>query len=110
MRQYLKRSACFAPLFNLRLAAGKSDAHLSGAMECTVHIGEEFRSVPERIRQRLQGQLTQICAAINALDRGPLIESLLQSSLAITIGLWRFRYEFHAGRNRITVLEATRTA
>lgn len=36
--------------------------------------------------------------------------SLLQSSLAITIGLWRFRYEFHAGRNRITVLEATRTA
>lgn len=79
-------------------------------MGCNVHIGEEFRSVPERIRQRLRQQLSEICAALDTLDRGPLLESLVQSSLAIHIGLWRFRYEFHAGRNRITVLEATRTA
>ncbi len=79
-------------------------------MGCTVHIGEEFRSVPERIRKRLQERLVEICAALNALDRGPLIESLVQSSLAVTVGIWRFRYEFNAGQNRITVLEATRTA
>ena len=79
-------------------------------MGCTVHIGEEFRSVPERIRQRLQEKLAEICAALGSLDRGPLIESLVQSTLAISVGIWRFRYEFHAGRNRITVLEAIRTA
>ena len=79
-------------------------------MGCSVHIGEEFRSVPERIRKRLEERLAEICAALDSLERGPLIESLVQSSLAVSVGIWRFRYEFHAGRNRITLLEATRTA
>jgi hypothetical protein len=77
-------------------------------MACTVRIPDEFRGVPAQIRQRLRRRLAEICAALNDVNQGPLLESLVQSCLAITVGLWKFHYEFHADQNQIVVVEATR--
>jgi hypothetical protein len=77
-------------------------------MGCTIHIGREFLSVPREIRKKLRSLLEQICDALQALGSGSaLIRSIHESTLAITVGAWRFRYEFEPRRNRLTVIQAT---
>jgi len=76
-------------------------------MACKVHIGREFLAVPAEIRKTLRERLEKICEALIALgSRSALLRSLLQSSLAITIGSWLFRYEFEPVRSRVVVVEA----
>ena len=76
-------------------------------MQCTVHIGREFVDVPAGIRRTLRERLRQICEALVALgSHRTLLRSLVQSSLAITIGSWLFRYEFEPVRNRVVVVQA----
>ena len=76
-------------------------------MPCTVYIGREFLAVPAQIRKKLREQLERICAALAKLGSGSaLLRSIAQSSLAITVGSWLFRYEFEPVRNRVVVLEA----
>jgi len=71
-------------------------------MACKVHIGREFLAVPAEIRKTLRERLEKICEALIALgSRSALLRSLLQSSLAITIGSWLFRYEFEPVRSRV---------
>jgi len=74
---------------------------------CKVHIGREFLAVPAGIRRTLRARLEQICEGLLALgSRSALLRSLVQSSLAVTIGSWLFRYEFEPLRNRVVVVEA----
>jgi hypothetical protein len=74
---------------------------------CTVHIGREFLGVPTQIRKRLRARLEKICAVLEALEsRTAFVESMAQSSLAITVGTWRFRYEFEPQSNRLIVVQA----
>jgi hypothetical protein len=76
-------------------------------MACTVHIGREFVGVPLEVRRRLRERLREICQALVALgSRSMLLRSLVESSLAITIGSWLFRYEFEPVRSRVVVLQA----
>jgi hypothetical protein len=76
-------------------------------MACKVHIGREFLAVPAEIRKALRQRLEQICEALVTLGaRSALLRSLVQSSLAITIGSWLFRYEFQPVRSRVVVVEA----
>jgi hypothetical protein len=76
-------------------------------MGCTVHIGREFLRVPATIRRKLRARLERICAVLEALEtRNSLGDSLAQSSLAIRIESWSFRYEFEPVRNRIVVVQA----
>jgi hypothetical protein len=79
-------------------------------MACEVHIPREFVAVPARIIKRLRAQLEKICAVLEALEsRTAFLESIAQSSLAITVDSWRFRYEFEPLRNRLTVVQAIPT-
>ena len=72
-----------------------------------VHIGREFVAVPTRIMKRLRARLEKICADLEALQSRPtFLKSIAQSSLAITVDSWRFRYEFEPLRNRVTVVQA----
>jgi len=72
-----------------------------------VHIGREFLRVPAAIRKKLRTRLERICGVLEALEsRNSLRDSLAQSSLAISIDAWRFRYEFEPVRNRIVVVQA----
>jgi len=73
-------------------------------MACRVHISPEFR-LPSTIRRKLREQLEHICAILDALDRA-FLESLAQSSLALDIQAWRFRYEYELAGNRLVVTEA----
>jgi hypothetical protein len=76
-------------------------------MACTVHIGREFVAVPTRIIKRLRARLEKICVVLEGLESRPtFLNSIAQSSLAITVGSWRFRYEFQRVRNRLTVVQA----
>jgi hypothetical protein len=76
-------------------------------MGCKVYIGHEFLGVPSLIRKRLRERLEKICAVLEALGSSTaFVDSLAQSSLAITIGSWRFRYEFEPARNRLVVVQA----
>jgi hypothetical protein len=76
-------------------------------MQCTVHIGREFLAVPADIRRVLRERLEQICKTLVALGSGSaLLRSIAQSSLAITVGSWLFRYEFEPVRSRVVVLQA----
>jgi hypothetical protein len=77
-------------------------------MACTVHIGREFVAVPADIRKKLRERLHQICEALLSLRSrsSTLLRSLVESSLAITIGSWLFRYEFEPVRSRVVVVEA----
>ncbi len=76
-------------------------------MGCQVHIGQEFRLVPPHIRRKLRDRLERICAVLDALpSREALMESLAESSLAITVEEWLFRYEFEPAPVRLTVIEA----
>ena len=71
-----------------------------------MHIGAEL-AVPTQIRKKLRMQLEKICAALEALkSRTTFVESISESSLAITVGAWRFRYEFEPDRNRLVVVQA----
>ena len=71
-----------------------------------MHIGPEL-AVPTQIRKKLRMQLEKICAALEALkSRTTFVESISESSLAITVGAWRFRYEFEPDRNRLVVVQA----
>ena len=64
-------------------------------MACTVYIGREFVAVPTRIINRLRARLEKICVVLEGLEsRQAFLESIAQSSLAITVDSWRFRYEF----------------
>jgi hypothetical protein len=79
-------------------------------MGCTVHIGPEFVSVPTDIRKKLRSLLEQICEGLQELGgRSALIRSIRESTLAITVDAWRFRFEFEPRRNRLTVIQATET-
>ena len=72
-----------------------------------MHIGREFRIVPAQIRRKLRERLERICGILEALDsRDTLLQSLAESSLAVTIDAWRFRYEFEPVPNRLVVVEA----
>jgi hypothetical protein len=74
---------------------------------CKVHIGREFVAVPMPVLKRLRARLEKICAVLEALEsRTAFLESIAQSSLAITVDSWRFRYEFEPVRNRLTVVQA----
>jgi hypothetical protein len=74
---------------------------------CKVHIGREFLAVPREIRRRLRERLEKICAVLEALEsRTAFLDSIAQSSLAITVGAWRFRYEYEPDRNRVVVIQA----
>ena len=74
---------------------------------CEVHIGPEFKAVPSEIRAQLRTRLEQICAALEALKpRSVFVDSISESSLALTVGAWRFRYEFEPDRNRLVVVQA----
>jgi hypothetical protein len=76
-------------------------------MGCKVHIGREFTVVPNQIRKQLRTRLEKICAALEALKtRGAFVDSISESSLAVTVGAWRFRYEFEPDRNRLVVVQA----
>jgi len=76
-------------------------------MACKVHIGREFVAVPTRILNRLRARLEKICAVLEDLESRPaFLESIAQSSLAITVDSWRFHYEFEPLRNRLTVVQA----
>ena len=76
-------------------------------MGCKVHIGREFLTVPTQIRRKLRERLEKICAALEAIaSRTVFIESVSQSSMAVTVGAWRFRYEFEPDRNRLIVVQA----
>jgi hypothetical protein len=75
---------------------------------CNVHIGEGFGFVPRTVLARLRRQLSEICRVIDELDTNPLMESLIESELAITVGAWRFAYRFDAVHDQIVVLEAAR--
>ena len=76
-------------------------------MGCSVHIGREFLRVPAAIRKKLRARLERICGVLEALEsRNSLLDSLAQSSLAISIDSWRFRYEFEPVRNRLVVVQA----
>jgi hypothetical protein len=76
-------------------------------MACTVHIGREFVAVPTRIIKRLRARLEKICVVLEGLESRPtFLNSIAQSSLAITVDSWRFRYEFQPVRNRLTVVQA----
>ena len=71
-----------------------------------MHIGPEL-AVPTQIRKKLRMQLEKICAALEELkSRTTFVESISESSLAITVGAWRFRYEFEPDRNRLVVVQA----
>jgi len=70
-----------------------------------VHIGPEL-AVPAQIRKRLKAQLEKSCAAIETLQSRAFVQSISESSLAITVGAWRFRYEFELDRNRLVVVQA----
>jgi len=57
--------------------------------------------------QPASGASEKICAVLEALESRPaFLESIAESSLAITVGSWRFRYEFEPLRNRVTVVQA----
>ena len=72
-----------------------------------MHIGREFTAVPSRIRKQLRMRLEKICAALEALKaRSAFVDSISESSLAVTVGAWRFRYEFEPDRNRLVVVQA----
>jgi len=74
---------------------------------CKVHIGREFLTVPTQIRKKLRERLEKICAALEALGtRKAFIESVSESSMALTVGAWRFRYEFEPDRKRLIVVQA----
>ncbi len=76
-------------------------------MACTVYIGREFVAVPTRIINRLRARLEKICVVLEGLEsRQAFLESIAQSSLAITVDSWRFRYEFERARNRLIVVQA----
>ena len=71
-----------------------------------MHIGAEL-AVPTQIRKKLRMQLEKICGALEELkSRTTFVESISESSLAITVGAWRFRYEFEPDRNRLVVVQA----
>jgi hypothetical protein len=74
---------------------------------CTVHIGREFVAVPMQIRKQLRARLQKICAVLEALgSRTAFVRSISESSLALTVGSWQFRYEFEPARNRLVVVQA----
>ena len=73
-------------------------------MACRVIISSEFR-LPSNVRRKLRERLEHICAVLDALDRA-FLESLAQSSLALDIESWRFRYEYELAGNRLVVTEA----
>ena len=74
---------------------------------CTVEIGREFGIVPAEIRRKLRERLERICAVLDALpSRDTLVASLAESSLAITVEEWLFRYQFEPSAVRLTVVEA----
>ena len=76
-------------------------------MGCQVHIGDKFKVVPARIRKKLRDRLERICAVLEALpSRESLVESLAESSRAITVEEWFFRYEFEPATPRLVVIEA----
>jgi hypothetical protein len=76
-------------------------------MRYSVHIGREFQSVPSEVRGRLRWKLEHVCAVLEKLGRdSPVIPSLIQSSLTIAVGKWRFRYELDDRNSRVTVLQA----
>ena len=73
-------------------------------MACRVHIGSEFR-LPSTVRKKLTERLERICGVLDALDRA-FLESLAQSSLALSVEAWRFRYEYDLKSHRLIVVEA----
>jgi hypothetical protein len=76
-------------------------------MRYSVHIGREFQSVPAEVRGRLRWKLENISAVLEALgDDSPVMQSLAQSSLTITVGRWRFRYELDDRNSHLTVVQA----
>lgn len=75
-------------------------------MACSVHIGNEFRSVPSEIRKSLRAKLRDICAVIDTLGYGsPILESLANSCLAVAVAGWRFQYELDDD-HRLVVIQA----
>ena len=76
-------------------------------MRYSVHIGREFVSVPSEVRVRLRWKLENICAVLETLgNQSPVMQSLIQSSLTIAVGKWRFRYELDDRNSRLTVVQA----
>lgn len=63
--------------------------------------------MPTEIRKKLRARLEKICAVLEALgSRTAFVQSISQSSLAVTVGSWLFRYEFEPDRNRLVVVQA----
>ena len=76
-------------------------------MPYSVHIGHEFESVPSDVRSRLRWKLENICAVLETLGNdSPVMQSLIQSSLIIAVGRWRFRYELDGRSGRLNVIQA----
>jgi hypothetical protein len=76
-------------------------------MRYSVHIGREFRSVPAPVRKRLRSKLSDISEVLEELGtRSPIMQSLLETTLVLSIGAWSFRYGLEQGRNRLTVFQA----
>lgn len=73
-------------------------------MACRVQIDAAFH-LPEGIRKRLRERLERICAVLDALDRA-FLESLAESSLALKLEAWQFRYEYDLDDHRLVVTEA----
>ena len=76
-------------------------------MRYSVHIGREFRSVPAPVRKRLRSKLADISEVLEELGtRSPIMQSLLETTLVLSVGAWSFRYGLEQGRNRLTVFQA----
>jgi len=76
-------------------------------MRYSVHIGREFRSVPVPVRKRLRSKLADISEVLEELgSRSPIMQSLHETTLDLSIGGWSFRYGLEQGRNRLTVFQA----
>jgi len=73
----------------------------------SVHIGREFRSVPAPVRKRLRLKLADISEALEEFGtHSPIMQTLQETTLVLSIGAWSFRYGLEQGANRLTVFQA----
>jgi len=63
--------------------------------------------VPAPVRKRLRSKLADISEVLEGLGaRSPIMQSLQETTLVLSIGAWSFRYGLEQGRNRLTVFQA----
>ena len=63
--------------------------------------------MPAPVRKRLRSKLADICETLEDLGaRSPIMQSLQETTLVLSIGAWLFRYGLEQGRNRLTVFQA----